>query len=243
MITINDPPAVAAIERPAAWPLKTPSPSHPEDAGLRTRLRWVALVMLMTYGIALIWVLATRDDLHQPLIVLVGLRVTLAMIVLGLLFGELSTSLSHLRLFGLALFGGLTVCLSLSDYLLGRDWIRTGELPRFLAQEKDSLIELLILMVAYGLLLPERARVRALVILTMGLAPFLALTVLLFSEPASPAVLAELCSIEHVGQNALIVLAGAGLAICGSRPLASRGALRGAGSLLHRPSLREPAGI
>jgi hypothetical protein len=229
MITINDPPAIETVEREPDLAIATvrressaptcavdfmrgptSSPISPADALLLTRLRWVAFVMLMVYGIALIWVLATRDDLHQPMVVLLGLRVTLVMIILGLLFGELAASPSHVRLFDLASFGGLTVCLTLSQYLTGRDWIRAGHLSGFMAHEKDGLIELLILMITYGLLIPSTPRRAATVVLTMALTPFLGLTVLFVSDPASAPVMAELGRVEHVGQNVLVVLSGAG---------------------------------
>ena len=233
MITIQDPTAredagrrpdraIATANRPSSAPsgaaelVPTPSRSGPAGAGLVTRLRWVAFVMLLVYGMALIWVLATRADLHQPVVVLLGLRVTLAMIILGLLFGELSTSTSHVRLFELALFGGLTVCLALSQYLIGRDMIAANQLAGFLVQEKDGLIELLILMIAHALLILNPLRRGALFVLTMALAPFLALTVLWVSEPATAPVLAELSTIEHLGQTVLIVLSGAGLALYGA---------------------------
>src|SRR5262249_6420741 len=200
----------------AAELVPTPSRSGPFGAELVARLRWVAFAMLLVYGMALIWVLATRADLHQPVVVLLGLRVTLAMIILGLLFGELSASTSHVRHFELALFGGLTVCLALSQYLIGRDEIRAGRLAGFLVKEKDGLIELLILMIAHALLIPNSLRRGALFTMMMALAPFLALTVLWVSEPAMAPVMAELGTIEHLGQIVLIVLSGAGLTICGA---------------------------
>jgi hypothetical protein len=208
MITIDDPPAVAGCERP----LDTATRSIPADAMLLARLRWVTFVMLLTYGLALIWVVSTRDDLHQPMVVLLGLRVTLVMIVLGLLFGEFASSPRHVRLFKLALFGGLTVCLALAQYLIGRDGIRTGQLAGFVILAKDGLIELLILMIAYGLLVPDTPQRAAVSILAMALAPFLALTALLVSGPASAGSLVELRAAEQVGLNALTILIGAGLA-------------------------------
>src|SRR5262249_22066497 len=119
------------------------------------------------------------------------------------------------RLFELALFGGLTACLMLSLYLIGRDGIRAGDVSGFITLEKDGLIELLILMIAYGMLIPNKPRRAAAVVLTMSLAPFLAGSVLLASEPAPTPVLEALRTVEHVGQIALFVLIGAGLAICG----------------------------
>jgi hypothetical protein len=83
-------------------------------------------------------------------------------------------------------------------------------------QEKDGLIELLILMIAHALLIPNSLRRGALFTLMMALAPLLALTVLWMSEPATAPVLAELSTSEHFGQTVLIVLSGAGLAICGA---------------------------
>ena len=217
MITIHDPTAIETVEQGPDWAITTPGRSSLPNALLLTRLRGVAFVMLMVYGIALIWVLATRDDLHQPMVVLLGLRVTLVMIILGLLFGELAASPGHVRLFDLALFGGLTVCLTLSQYLIGRDWIRAGQLSAFMAHQKDGLIELLILMIAHALLVPNTPRRAAMVVLMMSLAPFLALTALFVSEPATARIMAELGTVEHLGQNALIVLSGAGLAIGGAR--------------------------
>src|SRR5262249_54540464 len=106
--------------------------------------------------------------------------------------------------------------LILSQYLTGRDWIRAGHSYGFLAHEKDGLIELLILMIAYGLLIPSTPWRAVPVVLTMALAPFLVLTVLWVSDPALVPVLAELGTVEHIGQDALVVLSGAGLAIYGS---------------------------
>jgi hypothetical protein len=208
MIATDDPPGVAGFEHPR----DTATRSIPADVRLLARLRWITFVMLLTYGIALIWVVSTRDDLHQPMVVLLGLRVTLVMIVLGLLFGEFASSPGHVRRFKLALFGGLTVCLALSQYLIGRDGLRAGQLAGFVILAKDGLIELLILMIAYGLLVPDAPRRAAVSILTMALAPFLALTVLLVSEPASAGFLVELRAAEQVGLNALMVWIGAGLA-------------------------------
>jgi hypothetical protein len=213
MITIDDPTAVAGFERR----LDRASRSIPSDGLRLTRLRWVTFVMLFTYGIALIWVLWTRDDLHQPMVVLLGLRVTLVMIVLGLLFGEFASSPAHVRVFTLALFGGLTACLALSQYLIGRDGIRAGQLADFVILAKDGLIELLILMIAYGLLVPDTPRRAAVSLLTMALAPFLALTVLLVSEPASAGFLLEPRAAEQVGLNALMVWIGARLAWCAAQ--------------------------
>jgi hypothetical protein len=208
MITMDDPPVVAGFERP----LETETRSIPTDALLLARLRWVTFVMWLTYGIALIWVVSTRDDLHQPMVALLGLRVTLVMIVLGLLFGEFASSPRHVQLFKLALFGGLTVCLALSQYLIGRDGLRAGQLAGFVILAKDGLIELLILMIAYGLLVPDTPRRAAVSIMTMALAPYLALTALLMSEPAAARSLVELHAAEQVGLNALMVWIGAGLA-------------------------------
>src|SRR5262245_14233347 len=163
MITIDGLPAVAGFERP----LDRATRSIPTAALLLARLRWVTFVMLLTYGIALIWVLSTRDDLHQPMVVLLGLRVTLVMIVLGLLFGEFASSPGHVRLFKLALFGGLTMCLALSQYLIGREGMRAGQLASFVILAKDGLIELLALMIAYGLLVPDAPRRAAVSILSM----------------------------------------------------------------------------
>jgi hypothetical protein len=234
MATINALPAVTEVEREPTRGIETPrqesgaaapgvelvrgptpSLSSQTDTLLLNRLRWVAFLMVLAYGIAMIWVLATRDDLHQPMVVLLGLRVTLAMVILGLLFGELASSPSHLRWAELALFGGLTVCLVISQCLIGRDLVRAGDISGVLAHGNDGLLELLILIFAYGVLIPNAPGRSAGVVLTMALAPFLALAILLVNGEISARVLADLRTIELVGRNALIVLIGAGLAIHG----------------------------
>jgi hypothetical protein len=238
MIAINDRPAIAEAElepnpvieasspegtetSPGVGlvPGSTPSLSDPADVLLLGRLRWFAFLLTIIYGAVLIWVLSSRDDLHQPLVVLLGLRVTVAMVLLGLLFGPMAETPSHLRWSELALFGGLTVCLTLSQYLIGRDLIGAGDLPGVLAHEKDGLIERVILMIAYAMLIPNDARRAAIVVLTMALAPFLATGILLTGHETPAPILAELRIVEPIGQDVLTVLIGAALAVYGASSL------------------------
>jgi serine/threonine-protein kinase len=203
-------PGVGLVQGPA------PSLTSETNDLLASRLRSVAFFLLVAYTVALLWVVATRDDLHEPRVVLLGLRVTLVMVVLGLLFNPALAIPSRLRWLELALFVGLTLCLTIAQYLVDRELIQAGDIARLIAQEKTGVIELLILMIAYGMLIPNDPRRTAAVVLTMALAPFLALSFLLESEETSEAVLAGVRNVEYAGQNALIVLIGAGLAIYGS---------------------------
>jgi hypothetical protein len=213
MIAMNDRPTIAGATLGPNPAIEAPGLTHPADVLLLSRLRWFAFLLTIVYGAVLIWVLSTRDDLHQPLVVLLGLRVTLALVFLGVLFGPMAETPSRLRWCELALFGGLAICLALSPYLIGGDLIRAGDGPGFLAHEKGILIELLILMFAHGMLIPHDARRASVVVVTLSLAPFSALGLLLMGQETPAPILAELHTVEHIGQNALIVLIGAGLAI------------------------------
>jgi serine/threonine-protein kinase len=235
MATTHDPPAVDELElepttvieplsraggapEPRVGLVQGPAPSltGETDVLLLSRLRSVAFFLLVAYAVALIWVVSTRDDLHEPRVVLLGSRVALVMVILGLLFNPVVSVPGRLRWLELALFGGLTLCLIVAQFLVDRGLIRAGDVPGLIAHEKTGVIELLILMVAYGMLIPNDPRRTAAVVLTMALAPFLALSLLLESEETSAEVFAGLRNVEYAGQNALIVLIGAGLAIYGS---------------------------
>jgi hypothetical protein len=213
MLAIDDRPARAEAAWEPSPAIGPPRLTNPDDRLLLHRLRWVAFGLTIVYGTVLIWVLSTRDDLHQPAVVLLGLRVTLGMAFLGLLFGPIAEIPSRLRWCELAVFGGLAIGLALSQYLIGRDLVRANDGPKLLAFEQDLLVELLILMFAYGTLIPSSAPRTAGIVAMMALAPILALVTLLMSEAVSTPILESLRSLEYAGQNALTVGIGAGLAI------------------------------
>ncbi len=89
-----------------------------------------------------------------------------------------------------------------------------------IAYVKDGVIGMFALMVLYGMFIPNNTLSTARVVLTMALAPVLALTLLLQVEhPELAGVIDRLTSVEAGGTNALFLLIGAGLAIYGSHVL------------------------
>jgi serine/threonine-protein kinase len=121
------------------------------------------------------------------------------------------------RLLEYVLFGTFTVMSFISQYQGNLDLLRQGDAVGVTAHVKDGVIGMFTLMVLYGMFIPNDLASAARVVLTMALAPMIALTVLLEApHPELAGVIAQLRLAEATGTNALFLLIGAGLAIYGA---------------------------
>jgi eukaryotic-like serine/threonine-protein kinase len=191
----------------------------------RERIKTVAIALAAIFGLLCVWVYASdnpgtlaADGSRLSLrVILLGLRCLLAVAVAGLLSSEASLSQVQLRIVEYVLFLGITALMMISQYTVGLDLIRRGPdyLPILLAFIKDGVILMLVLMILYGTLIPNRPAVAARVLLAMFAGPILVLT-LIRMQPDTGPVLEQLAAAEEAGSNILFLAAGAVLAFYGS---------------------------
>ena len=115
------------------------------------------------------------------------------------------------------LFLGLTLMLMASQYFVGLDLMRRGPeySPIVLAFIKDGVIQMLVLMMIYGTLIPNSPAVAARVLVAMFLGPVATMFLLRLHPDVAP-IVAQLGEAEEAGSNILFLAIGMALAIYGS---------------------------
>jgi len=161
--------------------------------------------------------LCSRGDDFSLRLVLLGLHGLIAAAVAGLLAGDLPLTRSQLRVAEYVLFLGLTAVTMVSLYVVGLDLIRRGPefAPAILAFVKDGLIQMLLLMMIYGMLIPNPPAVAARTLLLMFLGPAL-VGVAIRMHPEVTPILERLGEAEESGSNFLFLGMGTALAIYGA---------------------------
>jgi eukaryotic-like serine/threonine-protein kinase len=185
----------------------------------RSRVGAAALFLAVAYGILLLWILFTRDNLgHGFVWVMMGGRFVLATSIAVLLLGNFSLSRAQVVAAELVLFGGLTLMLMISQYNVNLKLIQIDDDLAVVAYMKNGVIQMFGLMVLYGMFIPNDTKTAARVVLTMALAPMITLALLMEREDVAADV-EHMRSTEHAGSNALYLLLGAGLSIYGAHVL------------------------
>jgi eukaryotic-like serine/threonine-protein kinase len=191
----------------------------------RDRIKIVAVALAAIFGLLCVWVyvsdnpgtLSANGDRLSLRVILIGLRCLLAVTVAGLLSSEATLSKMQLRVVEYVLFLGVTVLMMASQYTVALDLIHRGPdyLPMLLAFIKDGVIQMLVVMILYGTLIPNTPAVAARILLAMFAGPIIILT-LIRMQPDTGPVLEQLAAAEEAGSNILFLAVGAVLALYGS---------------------------
>jgi serine/threonine-protein kinase len=189
------------------------------------RLLAAAVSLAAFYGLVSAWSIAsyhpstaTLDGSRYSLRVgLLALRCVLAVAVAGLLSGAASFSRRHLRALEYVLFLGTTLLLMAAQYFVGHELMRRGPdlSPVILVFIKDGVIQMMALMIIYGMLIPNRPTTAAWTIAAMFVGPIATEALLRMHRDVAPMV-AQLGAAERWGSNILILAIGAALALYGS---------------------------
>lgn len=187
----------------------------------RTRLLAASVFLAATFGILLVWVfvsdnpgtLSASGSRFSVRLGFLALRCVLAVTVAGLLASEAPLTARQLRAAEYALFLGLTLVLMASQYFVCLDLMRRGPdyLPIVLAFVKDGVIQMIVLMMIYGTLIPNPPAVAARTLAAMFAMPVVAAFLVKFHPDAAPMV-AQLGTAEEAGSNLLFLTIGAALA-------------------------------
>jgi eukaryotic-like serine/threonine-protein kinase len=181
----------------------------------RHRLAATAFLLTIAYAVLVAWHLAYMPG-HEPMgWALIASRFFLAMIVAGLLLSPIAMSALQVRLMEFLLFGGLTIIVVVSQYVVNLSMLGRGDTIGMVAFMKNGVIQMVVLMLLYGTFIPNTPRTVAWAVLPMALAPLFSIALL--TEHPEAAQLSEVFrTAEYTGSNALFLLMGAGMAVCGS---------------------------
>lgn len=186
---------------------------------LRSRLIAALLLFLLAYGLNVVRLILIPDEFPNYLVGLEAVRLLLLAGLLGLIAFRPELSLGTLDTLKYVLFGGLTVIWAATVYQVDLHALGKGNINEMVLEHRDATTELFILMVVYGMFMPDTGRGAARMVLSMLLAPFL---VLLFLQEfhRDLAVLAiHAVTPGNLTHNVLVLLFGAVLAIYGAHVL------------------------
>ncbi len=181
----------------------------------RSRLGAAALFLALAFGLLVVWSLFATSAVGWQATVTLGLRFALSAVVAGLLFSRVELSHGQVQITEYVLFGGCTLLLALNQYVVNLDLMRHDNIPALIAFMKNGVLGIVVLMVLYGMLVPNDPKHVAVVVLTMGLVHLIALT-LVVEHPDVAEELEMLRMTEHAGSNVLSLMIGAALATYGA---------------------------
>ena len=184
----------------------------------RTRIGACAIFLAITYVILAFFIYLSDNGIGWEFTLLMALRSVIAATVASLVFSPIRFSRRGIRTLEYSLFGGVTLVLCISQYvsilyLINEDLPIVG-----IMIAKNGVIQLIAIMVLYGLFIPNKAKHTACVVLAMSFALALAQALVAIHPKAEP-ILKAIQSGERLTDNSLFILIGAALAIYGAHIL------------------------
>jgi serine/threonine-protein kinase len=212
----------AGVKRPRAL-----TPAHPPGASLeaevrglrRVRLGQVAMFLVAAHLAALVWFLL-GPKASGSFGWVTGLKLAVSAAAALLLTSRLRLSDAQVHATEAILLGAQTLLVVANQYLVTHEHLSAGDLPASMAMMKNGVINVFVLMVLYGMFVPNAPWVTAAVVLTVSVAPMTAFALLLH-HPEVGTMAEQLSAAEQPGSNIVTLLIGAALAVYGSYVLHS----------------------
>lgn len=182
----------------------------------RRRIAAAALFLAGAVTLVLIWVLLGQASYSSWVtLTTAALRAAIAAGVAAVLLSRVELTRGQVHIAEYLLFGSFVLLMAISQALENLELMRRGDLPGTIAFVKNGVFGTTILMIIYGMLIPNDAATTAKVVLSMALAQVVAL-VFVMEHPDVVEVVHEMRTIENVGSNVLFLTIGAALAVYGS---------------------------
>ncbi len=203
----------------------SPSPGSEATSLLQTRLRAVTGFLLLIYGIAWGGALAGKSFRlfggYEAYEEIGALRLLILVTILVLLSVRPIRSAELLRAVEYVLFGTIGLLWVYARYRATITDAQVGNLTDLIVDSRESLIGLLLLMFMHGLFIPHNWQGTARVVLTLALAPTLAVVLVQVMHPELSRRLEIILSPENVIPEVQILVLGALMSICGAHLLSS----------------------
>ena len=181
----------------------------------RDRLVSAALFLTCVFLVFFFWSLLGPQTGYHFVSLMMLIRMLIAATCAMLVMSRLPLKSGQLRAIEYALFGGITITLIVTQYVVNRRLMIENDLPGVVAHMKNNVMGTFALMVVYGMFIPNDPRSTARVVLTMALASLGGMVLLMTNEHFAGAF-ERLRTAEYSGSNALFLMLGAALAIYGT---------------------------
>jgi len=190
-----------------------PSITRENDLLLHGRLKAAAIFLAVAYGVFFVIGFLDAHALVARASLFLGLRMLLCIGLAALLASPLELSSPKLRILEYGFFGALTLMMMFSQYFVGSSLINEGDFPHLVAAEKNGILNFLVVMVLYGVFIPNKPSMTARTVLTMALGPLVVLVLLQLKAEEAVITIDQLAESELTIANSLFILVGAALAI------------------------------
>lgn len=180
---------------------------------LRDRLRAAAGFVALAYVPFVLFSLTLSEDIYRLAGWSLALRCLLAVSVFGLLASR--TALSYWKLRGIEyfFFGVDTLLMLAVQYSINIELAQRGELHGIVAVEKNGVLRTFIMMMIYGVFIPNHPKMTSRVVLTMAAGPIIVLALIMHRVLEATAIGGQMASFQNVVSNSLFLLIGAALSI------------------------------
>ena len=142
-----------------------------------------------------------------------GFRVLLCAAVAGLLASKIDITYRQLRALEYTFFGLLVSLMMFAQYVICSELIARGDLVHLVAAERGGGFSLLVIMILYGVFIPNDPKTTARVVLTMAFGPFLVLVALKLKSSETSSIVNHIASNEIAVSTMLLIMISAALAI------------------------------
>jgi len=179
---------------------------------LRSRLLAVALIVGSLTAVRYIFSVFVPDTGEGMAGPSLAARTLFSFAVAGLLGSRQIFSLKQLRAIEYLFFGLQTLTILVTQYLISSELITRGDVLGAVAFDKNGVIRIIVLMLLYGVVIPNDPKVTARVVLTMAIGPPVILA-MLTQVHAANGMMAQMVAGELAASNAVFVVLGAAVAI------------------------------
>ena len=183
----------------------------------RSRLGAAALFLAVAFGVLLLagfvgigaglsnWFVRTT----------IGLRCGIAAVIAGLLLSRITLTRRQTRVLEYLLFGSFTILMVGTQYHVILDHIQHDDLLAVTKTVKNGVFSMIVLMISYGMIIPNDPRSAAKVVLAMT-SVYSVVVIFVLLNPGVPGVVERMHTTELAGSNILFVMIGAGMSIYGA---------------------------
>jgi serine/threonine-protein kinase len=179
----------------------------------RARVRAAALFLVITLSAMLTWRWATVGG---RLLALQAGVVAILTLALGLLWSHVPLSARRVRLLEFLVFGLTALYLSARQYQQMTVWVASANEAELVGAVKTTMIGTILLVFAYGMLIPNTWREAARVVGAIVALPVLTELLLLWTHPAAYDIAVRYASGRRVAEDAMHMVIAAGLSVYGT---------------------------
>ena len=160
----------------------SPSMETENEQLLRSRLRLIAWMFTVVFGVLFLWNLITRETHTWILTSAFSFRILLALGLAYLVSDRFHWSIRQLRVFEGLFFGINILCLLFNQYHSNMQYIGNGQVEKVIATELSGVLLCNFYMMVYGALIPNDPKRTARAVMYMALGPLFVFAILL-AEP------------------------------------------------------------